>query len=326
MQCLNNGETLLEQDRYMEPVTAIVMAAEMARKAKQAYNVLKEMKNVAEYEGKDQLQAICRVASSANKLPSKEVKGGEKKDISVFVEKMPSSGETLYKLEVFDDSIPQTESSSPSEQIGVNTIAFQSDDIPQQESVPSKGATVERSSEVAPRENAETDCQVQEIPESQPSPDISEGPEQKKEGLTDEQKKEVKEKTGWSGDIVNAIRTMDEAQVYMDAGLEEGKVNEKSSLLQPNIDGKACNEPKWPDWSNKDLAKDGYPPRDKTGTPYELHHIGQNPNSPLAELTYEQHHCNGNFKKLHTFEESSIDRQQFNKERKEYWQARSQTI
>lgn len=133
----------------MEPVTAIVKAAEMARKAKQAYNVSKEMKNVAELEGKDQLQAICRVASSANKLPSKEVKGGEKKDISIFVEKMPSSGETLSKLEVFDDSIPQTESSSPSEQIGVNTIAFQSDDIPQQESVPNNGSTVERSSEVA---------------------------------------------------------------------------------------------------------------------------------------------------------------------------------
>ena len=64
----------------------------------------------------------------------------------------------------------------------------------------------------------------------------------------------------------------------------------------------------------------------EAGRPYELHHIGQNPESPLAELTYDQHHCNGNFTKLHTFDESSIDRQQFNKERKEYWETRSQTL
>ena len=46
----------------------------------------------------------------------------------------------------------------------------------------------------------------------------------------------------------------------------------------------------------------------------------------LLLMLYLQHHCNGNFTKLHTFDESSIDRQQFNKERKEYWETRSQTL
>ena len=150
--------------------------------------------------------------------------------------------------------------------------------------------------------------------------------ETKSEGLTDQEKQEIKEKTGWSDKIVDAIRTKEEAQVYIDAGLVEGEVNGKPALLQPKIDGKACNEPKWPDWNNKDLAEEGYPPRDKKGRPYELHHIGQNPDSPLAELTYEQHHSDGNFKILHTFDESSIDRIQFNKERKEYWSERSKSL
>ena len=148
----------------------------------------------------------------------------------------------------------------------------------------------------------------------------------KHEGLTKQEKQEIKKRTGWSTKIVDAIRTMDEALIYMNAGLVEGEVNGKLALIQPKIDGQACNDPKWPDWSNKELAEEGYPPRDKNGRPYELHHIGQNPDSPLAELTYKQHHSDGNFKILHTFDESSIDRGQFNKERKEYWSERSKTL
>lgn len=159
------------------------------------------------------------------------------------------------------------------------------------------------------------------------SADASDSPKEKfQEGLTDAEKQEIKDKTGWSDKIVDAIRTKKEAQIYMKAGLVESEINGKPALIQPQIDGKECNDIKWPDWNNKDLAEEGYPPRDKNGRPYELHHIGQNPDSPLAELTYEQHHSDGNFKVLHTFDESSIDRVQFNKERKEYWAERSKTL
>lgn len=383
----------------MDPVTALKVVetiqkvAEVSKKIQKVYNVSKEMKNVAESEGKDQIQAVFRVASSASKFPSKETMGLEKsgdmqkssdlpsklesqygddfaksnmpelkegfpietsKDkLSIFVEEMPSTGEelpksemfdeslplgskdvsifddgipsnreTLLKPEVFDDSAALEKVDSPFEKTGIYENAFQNEDIPQQESISNTEQIVERNSEATPIETAKN----HEILETQHSAEISGESEQKKGGLTDEQKKEIKENMRWSDTIVDSIRTMDEAQIYIDAGLQEGEVNGKPTLLQPKIDGKACNEPKWPDWSNKDLAEEGYPPRDETGTPYELHHIGQNPDSPLAELTFEQHHCNGNFKKLHTFDESSIDRQLFNKERKEYWNARSQTL
>lgn len=45
----------------------------------------------------------------------------------------------------------------------------------------------------------------------------------------------------------------------------------------------------WRDWSNSDLMAEGYPPHDENGDPYELHHIGQWTDSPLAELTWAQH-------------------------------------
>lgn len=172
----------------------------------------------------------------------------------------------------------------------------------------------------------ELDSPIESINESRSPESTDADADCKKEGLTDEEKQDIKEKTGWSDKIVDAIRSMDEAKIYMDAGLVEGEINGKPALIQPKIDGSACNESKWPDWSNKELAEEGYPPRDENGRPYELHHIGQNPDSPLAELTYEQHHCNGNFKILHTFDESTIDRMEFNRERAEYWMERSKTM
>jgi len=143
---------------------------------------------------------------------------------------------------------------------------------------------------------------------------------------------EIKEKTGWSDKIVKHISNMQEAQVYMDAGLKEGTVNGRPALLNPKIHGSDMNaniwmakeNPKWKDWTNADLMGEGYPPRDDKGDAFELHHIGQDPDGPLAELTYDQHHSNGNFEKLHSnFDESKIDRQKFDKEKSEYWQARS---
>lgn len=174
------------------------------------------------------------------------------------------------------------------------------------------------------------------------SDDLDDGSENESEGaddgvlekrrLTPEEKQEVKEKTGWSDKIVDHISSMQEAQVYMDAGLKEGTVNGRPALLNPKIHGSDMNaniwmakeNPEWKDWTNADLMGEGYPPRDDKGDAFELHHIGQDPDGPLAELTYDQHHSNGNFEKLHSnFEESKIDRQKFDKEKSEYWQARS---
>lgn len=144
--------------------------------------------------------------------------------------------------------------------------------------------------------------------------------------LTDQDRTALKERTGWSDKIVDAIRTKEEAEIYEKAGLVESEVNGKPALIQPEIKGDAYNSRKDPEWSNKDLAGEGYAPYDESGRPYELHHIGQDPDSPLAELTHEQHHKNGNFQKLHSFDESKIDREDFRNERKEYWMDRYNSL
>ena len=146
--------------------------------------------------------------------------------------------------------------------------------------------------------------------------------------LTQEDRIRIKERTGWSDEIVNAIRTKEEAEIYENAGLVEGKIGGRPALLQPDLEGEAHNCTKWKDWSNKDLAGEGYAPYDKTGMPYELHHIGQNPDSPLAELTHEQHHKNGNFKKLHTFDDTKVhgDGNNWDDERASYWMERAKTM
>lgn len=332
----------------MEPITAPLTAAkeiyETAKTIQKVYNVSKEMKTVAESEGKDQIMATKDLASTASKMQHEGLGGKDgrsessNKEIKIECDLYHREGNTPNLLEgafVHKLDTSKIQDGNFSEPIGFV------DKLPYEKTVEitePKDVFIERLSSsdsqlgetlVEDKTNMLEDSSGNEVVEqaSNKPTDVSDSIQKNKsEGLTEQEKQEIKEKTGWSDKIVDAIRTKEEAQVYIDAGLVEGEVNDKLALLQPKIDGKACNEPKWPDWNNKDLAEEGYPPRDKKGRPYELHHIGQNPDSPLAELTYEQHHSDGNFKILHTFDESSIDRVLFNKERKEYWSERSKSL
>ena len=144
----------------------------------------------------------------------------------------------------------------------------------------------------------------------------------------------VKQRTGWSDEIISALRSEEEAQIYIAARLVEKRVNGRSALVNPTIDGRAFNCRKewlkekladydrWKDYNNADLMGEGYPPRDSNGDPYELHHIGQQQDSPFAELTWQQHMGDGNNAILHPQRESEIDRQQFDHEKAAHWMAR----
>ena len=144
----------------------------------------------------------------------------------------------------------------------------------------------------------------------------------------------VKLRTGWSDEIISALRSKEEAEIYISARLVEKRVNGRPALVNPTIDGRAFNCRKewlkekladydrWKDYNNADLMGEGYPPRDSNGDPYELHHIGQHQDSPFAELTWQQHMGDGNNAILHPQRESEIDRQQFDHEKAAHWMAR----
>ena len=143
-----------------------------------------------------------------------------------------------------------------------------------------------------------------------------------KKGLTEEEKAKLKELTGWSDEIIDAIGSMEEAEIYMKAGLKEVEINGKKCLIRDDIDWNQKDEM---GRTNKERAEQGLSPITKDGKTVELHHIGQHADSPLAELTPEEHRGKGNDTILHDkTKESEIDRQAFAGERSSHWEARAQ--
>ena len=120
----------------------------------------------------------------------------------------------------------------------------------------------------------------------------------------------------------------EEKEIYDVAGLENTTINGREVLIQPNIElDSPLGIPGKESQTNLDRMRVGYAPLDENGKPYQLHHIGQKMDSPLAELTHEQHSENGNSNILHTKEGSSeIDRDAFKQERAEHWRERAAQI
>lgn len=143
-----------------------------------------------------------------------------------------------------------------------------------------------------------------------------------KDGLSDEEKTKIKEETGWSDEIIDAIGSWKEYEIYKNAGLVEAEIGGKKCLIRNDID---WNQKDVMGRTNKERAEQGLSPINKDGKVIELHHIGQHADSPLAELTQEEHRGKGNDIILHDkTKESEIDRQAFAGERSDHWAARAQ--
>ncbi len=146
--------------------------------------------------------------------------------------------------------------------------------------------------------------------------------ETERKGLTEEEKQKIRDETGWSNEIIDAIGSMEEAEIYIEAGLKECEINGKKCLIRGDIDWNQKDEM---GRTNKERAEQGLPPITKDGKRVELHHIGQHANSPLAELTTEEHRGKGNDTVLHDkTKESEINRPIFAGERSDHWKARAQ--
>lgn len=147
-----------------------------------------------------------------------------------------------------------------------------------------------------------------------------------REGLTEltEETKETLSEEGYSDEVIDSIGSEEEATIYQDAGLECQTVNGKDALVNDDIDLEQTDAL---GNTNLERMEMGKPPLDANGKPIELHHIGQKADSPLAELTHEQHMGGGNNTVLHdTSKESEIDRGSFAKERECHWKARAEEI
>lgn len=153
------------------------------------------------------------------------------------------------------------------------------------------------------------------------------------EGLTDEEKAKIKEETNWSDEIIENIRNMKQYEILRNAGLKEVEINGRKCLIKENID---LDYKDADGISNRDRIVRGLAPLDSgTGKPIELHHLGQKADSPLVELTVEEHRTgvseegtknqsiwHDNAKETEVHGEGN----NWGKERLEHWKTRSQQI
>lgn len=123
------------------------------------------------------------------------------------------------------------------------------------------------------------------------------------EGLTRKERMEIQKDCGWTKKIVDGIENKGQLEIYKKAELHEEKVNERECLVK-EIDINYV-DPKT-NMTNLQRMERGLSPVDaNTGEKIELHHMGQNFNSPFAELRENSEHGDGNHGILHTRHEDS---------------------
>ncbi|WP_020559639.1 HNH/ENDO VII family nuclease [Thiofilum flexile] len=140
-------------------------------------------------------------------------------------------------------------------------------------------------------------------------------------GLTHEEKQQIRNETGWSNELIDAIRSMKEYEIYKNANLQEIEINGRKCLVKNDIDWEKKDSM---GRSNRERAEAGLSPITQEGDAIELHHIGQKNDGPLAELTPNEHRGKENNAILHdTKKESEIDRVAFHNERSTHWKSRA---
>lgn len=116
--------------------------------------------------------------------------------------------------------------------------------------------------------------------------------------------------------VIKEFSSMEQYEIFKKAGLYPKVVKNKTSLIRlidlDFVDGNG-------DTNYQRIIK-GLSPLDPTGNVYELHHIGQKMNSPLAILSLTEHKSAGNYNILHPKGGPSlINRDVFKTERTEFW-------
>ena len=127
--------------------------------------------------------------------------------------------------------------------------------------------------------------------------ECEEGISAEKIGLTETEEAKIIDETGWSTEIVDCIESIEQYEIYKNAELHEAVIGGRKCLIK-NIDMDYV-DPKT-GMTNRELMEKGRSPIDaKTGEKIELHHMGQDFNSPFAELCENSEHGDGKDGMLH---------------------------
>lgn len=141
-----------------------------------------------------------------------------------------------------------------------------------------------------------------------------------------EERKKISESSDYSDEVNKKIRSVEELKVYQNEGLVESTVNERIVLKDNSINPDLIDEK---GRTNLQRMEKGLAPIDENGRPYNLHHIGQNADSPLAELKDDVHKKNDatlHDKSKPTEVHGSNSEVNWDKERSDHWKARAEEI
>lgn len=143
-------------------------------------------------------------------------------------------------------------------------------------------------------------------------------------GLTINEAATIQKDAKYPLEIIRRFKSMDEYNIYKEAGLEAKLVNGKSALVRPIDptirDGNGL--------TNIERMKRGLAALDAEGNPYELHHVAQEKDGILAILTKAEHRGEGSFSKLHDLMRGSdVDHgSEWTKEREGFWKSLAETL
>lgn len=138
-------------------------------------------------------------------------------------------------------------------------------------------------------------------------------------GLTMNQAAMIQKQSGYPLDVIKGFASMEQYDICRNAGLSPQMVNGKTALVR-SVDPDFVDEL---GRTNLQRMQQGLAALDPaTGQAYQLHHIGQNPNSTLAILTEAEHMQGGNNLIWHELEGASrIDRVAFKTQRESFWKS-----
>lgn len=121
--------------------------------------------------------------------------------------------------------------------------------------------------------------------------------------------------------FIKNFHSIEEYNIYKNAGLSYVRIN-RTWAFSRHIDlDSVITDCYGKTKTNAQRILDGFSPVDANGIPYELHHIGQRPDSPLAILTKAEHMQGGNKSILHYQAESTVEHgSDWSKQVSKFWQ------
>lgn len=138
-------------------------------------------------------------------------------------------------------------------------------------------------------------------------------------GLTMNEAATIQQTSKWPLGAIKNIHSIEEYNIYKEANLIPTKLADGKLVLLKQIDWTLTDTY---GRTNVQRVSANLAPIDATGTPLELHHIGQKADSPLAILSWAEHHSPGNYSVLHYAEQGKdISDVAWNKQKQEIWKA-----